>query len=69
MGGPVRTLQQSAAGQPRVNPSLGASDYPHLGVGMQAEIRDGYWACFDTAEPGPKLVELIDARLTASAAR
>ena len=26
-------------------------------AGMQAEIRDGYWACFDTAdlttEPGP----------------
>lgn len=42
-------------------------------AGMQAEIRDGYWACFDTAEattePGPKLVELIDARLTAFAAR
>ncbi|MBU3066649.1 transposase [Nocardia sp. NEAU-G5] len=34
---------------------------------MQAEIRDGYWACFDTEnlsiEPGPKLVELIDTRL------
>ena len=36
-------------------------------AGMQAEIRDGYWACFDTAdlttEPGPRLVDLIDARL------
>ncbi|MGF6885055.1 transposase-like protein [Nocardia sp. GAS34] len=36
-------------------------------AGMQAEIRDGYWACFDTEnlsiEPGPKLVELIDTRL------
>ncbi|MQY21408.1 IS256 family transposase [Nocardia macrotermitis] len=36
-------------------------------VGMQAEIRDGYWACFDTEKlptaPGPKLVELIDTRL------
>ena len=34
---------------------------------MQAEIRDGYWACFDTenlgVEPGPKLVELVDTRL------
>lgn len=42
-------------------------------AGMQAEVRDGYWACFDTAEastePGPRLVELIDARLTAFAAR
>ncbi|WP_239656934.1 transposase [Mycobacterium riyadhense] len=42
-------------------------------VGMQAEICDGYWACFDTAdlttEPGPKLVELIDARLDAFATR
>jgi putative transposase len=42
-------------------------------AGMQAEIRDGYWACFDTAEfttaPGPRLVELIDARLGAFTAR
>jgi putative transposase len=42
-------------------------------AGMQAEIRDGYWAVFDTAdlttEPGPRLVELIDARLTAFATR
>jgi hypothetical protein len=42
-------------------------------AGMQAEIRDGYWACFDTAEvntgPGPRLVELVDARLTAFAER
>ncbi|GAB5001222.1 hypothetical protein MAHJHV63_15490 [Mycobacterium avium subsp. hominissuis] len=40
---------------------------------MQAEIRDGYWACFDTdeakTEPGPRLVELVDARLTALADR
>ena len=38
-------------------------------TGMQAEIRDGYWACFDTTEvdvePGPRLVDLIDARLIA----
>ena len=42
-------------------------------TGMQAEIRDGYWACFDTdelkTEPGPRLVELVDARLTAFADR
>lgn len=42
-------------------------------AGMQAEIRDGYWACFDTedlkTEPGPRLVELVDARLTAFATR
>ena len=40
-------------------------------TGMQAEIRDGYWALFDTkdltTEPGPRLVELIDARITAFA--
>ena len=40
-------------------------------AGMQAEIRDGYRAGFDTAdlttEPGPRLVELIDARLGAFA--
>ncbi|MCB0923186.1 MAG: transposase [Mycobacterium sp.] len=38
-------------------------------AGMQAEIRDGYWACFDTdelnTEPGPRLVESVDARLIA----
>lgn len=38
-------------------------------AGIQAEIRDAYWACFDTekvkTEPGPKLVELIDKRLVA----
>jgi hypothetical protein len=40
---------------------------------MQAEIRDGYWAVFDTdelkTEPGPALVELIDYRLTEFADR
>ncbi|KKC03451.1 transposase [Mycobacterium nebraskense] len=42
-------------------------------AGMQTEIRDGYWAVFDTVdlntEPGPRLVELIDARLGAFATR
>jgi transposase-like protein len=40
---------------------------------MQAEIKDAYWAIFDTedlkTQPGPKLVELIDARITAMAAK
>jgi len=40
---------------------------------MQAEIRDGYWKIFDTedltTEPGPRLVELIDHRLTEFADR
>ena len=40
---------------------------------MQAEIRDGYWAVFDTdglkTEPGPRLVALIDNRLTDFAER
>ena len=40
-------------------------------TGMQDEIRDGYWAIFDTegldCEPGPKLVELIDTRIGAFA--
>ncbi|MGV7695553.1 hypothetical protein PJM27_07535 [Mycobacterium kansasii] len=44
---------------------------PKFPPGMQAEIRDGYWACFDTTdlttEPGPGLVEFIDARLGALA--
>src|SRR5207249_3107365 len=37
-------------------------------AGMQAEIKDAFWAIFDTEElktkPGPKLVELIDHRIT-----
>jgi putative transposase len=37
-------------------------------AGIQAEIRDGYRAVFDTdglkTEPGPRLVELIDHRLS-----
>jgi putative transposase len=42
-------------------------------AGMQAEVKDAYWALFDTEElktkPGPRLVELIDARITEMAAR
>jgi transposase-like protein len=42
-------------------------------AGMQAEIKDAYWAIFDTEElktpPGPKLVEIIDARIGEFAAR
>lgn len=42
-------------------------------TGMQAEIRDGYWAIFDTTdltiEPGPQLVEIIDERIVAFAAK
>src|SRR5690348_16909844 len=42
-------------------------------AGMQAEIKDAYWAIFDTGElktpPGPKLVEIIDARIGEFAAR
>ena len=41
-------------------------------AGMQAEIRDGYSAFFDTTdlniEPGPELVEIIDKRIEAFAA-
>jgi transposase-like protein len=37
-------------------------------TGMQAEIRDGYWAIFDTTDldtqPGPRLVELVNARIS-----
>ena len=40
-------------------------------TGTQAEIRDGYWAIFDTTdldiEPGPALVDLIDTRVRAFA--
>ena len=40
---------------------------------MQAEVKDAYWKTFSTEElkipPGPELVEIIDARITAMAAR
>ena len=40
---------------------------------MQAEVKDAYWAIFDTEDlktpPGPRLVEIIDARITEMAAR
>ena len=42
-------------------------------AGMQAEIKDAYWKLFDTedlkTEPGPRLVELVDHRITAMADR
>ena len=42
-------------------------------AGMQAEVKDAYWKIFDTDEmttpPGPKLVEIIDARISEMAAR
>jgi putative transposase len=42
-------------------------------VGVQREVRDGYWALFDTTdltlEPGPRLVELVDKRIGAFAAK
>jgi len=40
---------------------------------MQAEVKDTYWKTFDTGElktpPGPRLVELVDARISEMAAR
>ncbi len=42
-------------------------------AGMQAEVKDAYWKIFGTGDlktpPGPKLVELIDARISEMAAR
>ena len=42
-------------------------------AGMQAEVKDAYWQLFDTddlkTEPGPRLVELVDNRITEMAAR
>ena len=42
-------------------------------AGMQAEVKDAFWKIFDTedlkTEPGPELVEIIDARITEMAAR
>jgi transposase-like protein len=41
--------------------------------GMQGEIKDAYWALFDTEDlktkPGPRLVELVDHRITELADR
>ena len=42
-------------------------------AGMQAEVKDAYWAIFDTGElktpPGPRLTEIVDNRITEMAAR
>jgi transposase-like protein len=42
-------------------------------AGMQAEVKDAYWGLFDTedptTQPGPKLVELVDHRITEMAAK
>jgi putative transposase len=42
-------------------------------AGMQAEVKDAFWAIFDTEDlttpPGPKLVEIIDARIDAFAGK
>jgi transposase-like protein len=42
-------------------------------AGMQAEVKDAYWKIFDTEDlktpPGPKLVEIIDARIGELAAK
>ena len=42
-------------------------------AGMQAEVKDAYWKIFDTEDlktpPGPKLVEIIDARIGDLAAK
>jgi transposase-like protein len=42
-------------------------------AGMQAEVKDAYWQIFDTeglkTPPGPKLAEIIDARISEMAAR
>jgi putative transposase len=42
-------------------------------AGMQPEVKDAYWKVFDTGNlttgPGPKLVEIIDARISEMAAK
>jgi putative transposase len=42
-------------------------------AGMQAEVKDAYWQLFDTedlkTQPGPRLVELVDHRITEMADR
>jgi transposase-like protein len=42
-------------------------------AGMRAEVKDAYWALFDTegltTQPGPRLVELVDHRITEMAGR
>jgi putative transposase len=40
---------------------------------MQAEVKNAYWKVFDTSDlttgPGPKLVEIIDARISEMATK
>jgi putative transposase len=42
-------------------------------AGMQAEVKDAYWEIFDTTDlttgPGPRLTQIIDARISEMAAR
>jgi transposase-like protein len=42
-------------------------------AGMQAEVKDAFWAVFDTEDlktaPGPRLTEIIDTRISEMAAR
>jgi transposase-like protein len=42
-------------------------------AGMQAEVKDAYWKLFDTedltTQPGPRLVELVEHRITEMAGR
>ena len=42
-------------------------------AGMQAQVKDAFWAIFDTEDlktpPGPRLVEIIDARISEMAAK
>jgi transposase-like protein len=42
-------------------------------TGMQAEVKDAYWAIFDTedltTQPGPRLVDLVDHRITEMTSR
>ena len=42
-------------------------------AGVQAEVRDGYWAVFGTTElniaPGSRSVELVDKRIATFAAK
>ena len=44
-----------------------------IAAGMQAEVKDAYWKIFGTEDlktpPGPRLVELIDARISEMAAQ
>ena len=74
---PISSLQRQPATTRRQVDSLrlhrARNILAKVPAGMQAEVKDAYWKIFGTEDlktpPGPKLAEIIDARITEMAAR